>query len=719
MGHPALSKHWDSLNADERNMKIHEWRKEKKRNREQERRRNASQDHPHDWTAIPRTIEEVLSASTLISEKEIFKTRQYLELGIAEVCNILGKKPRYCKFDGDQSGEVGRKNNLFLCARAHSESDEFMIKAKKSGNEWVVTDVRGLKKSFRSDINESHNRKCSFSGSQLAPIILNLNDACLTLSQTTMRQILKTYVCEETISNGIIREVKMISIEKVFGSRIENTQFLFSLETEMESKGYIVNIDTCGRERMEEILLEGVQQQHSLEQRKKPKNERRKFDMNQWKLENADFLLKSLGDDKTDFFLSFIFTTKNAQLFSQHALKIMCADASHVKWGSCTLYSVYGVSSNYNAVCLCHAIIVGNENETGWNIVFNFLIKNFPGINNGCYTIITDRDKGLSSAMKNPEFKIRSFYCTFHRAENIKKRFGCRAVALFWKMVRCRSTALLNMVKKEVIDKLSENAASYLLNELDETQFPISCVENGGSLYGHTTSGLVESMNNANMSARVKHMDIFNSILELVKLENDRYSNFQKESHIREHSLTEFARKKYLSLQNEFNNYHIKCTGTHSSKIGIEQKFVVTEKSNLEHSYVTLSFTNQTSCYNYSCTCGDIEYNNFPCVHSVLCADRLGVLESKMVPFWFTTSNWRLQFPSNTESNLIDLSKVKSEGMKHDIKEPILVQRKAGRPAEKRIKKASFKRKHLYLCSSCRKPGHTYASCPENPKNNR
>ena len=69
----------------------------------------------------------------------------------------------------------------------------------------------------------------------------------------------------------------------------------------------------------------------------------------------------------------------------------------------------------------------------------------------------------------------------------------------------------------------------------------------GGNLYGHITSELVESMDSANMSSRVHNMNIFNnSIIELTRLENKRYLNFQKIAFERTHVLSEYARKKNI-----------------------------------------------------------------------------------------------------------------------------------------------------------------------------
>lgn len=143
-------------------------------------------------------------------------------------------------------------------------------------------------------------------------------------------------------------------------------------------------------------------------------------------------------------------------------------------------------------------------------------------------TIITDIDKGLKSAMSTEDFKMSQFFCALHRTENIRKRFRAMAVAYFWKLVRCNFISELNSVKEEISQKLSKSEQDYIFEEPDELQFPISRINMGNLLYGHTTSGMVESMNNANMSCRVKYMDIFNSIIELVQLETSRYMKFKR-----------------------------------------------------------------------------------------------------------------------------------------------------------------------------------------------
>lgn len=304
--HPSSKKEWESLDTEDREKRILLWRNEIKKIRERERRKAATEKITYDWSLIPNTIEQTMQRNPPIIIGEVFKTRQHLELRISEICNMLCKKPRYSKISTDLHGEGGRKDGMFLCCRSHSADDEFMLKASIKDDECIVNSVKGLEKSLRSSTIESHNRKCSFTGIQLAPIILNLNESALSISYSTMNNILKMYVSEGTITKGIMDEVKLICVHKFIGAPNENIKHLFNLEAEMEKLGYIVELETCDRFIMEKIFIENVQKQHKFEQSKKEKSERTRFSAKYWKVENSDFLKKALGTEKTDFF-SFLY----------------------------------------------------------------------------------------------------------------------------------------------------------------------------------------------------------------------------------------------------------------------------------------------------------------------------------------------------------------------------------------------------------------------------
>ncbi|MGH7974432.1 MAG: hypothetical protein ACREBR_02805, partial [bacterium] len=71
-------------------------------------------------------------------------------------------------------------------------------------------------------------------------------------------------------------------------------------------------------------------------------------------------------------------------------------DACHLSWGDCTLFSVYGLSSNDNTVCLSHAIISGNEDFDSWKIFMTFVKKCYPHLDMSHLAVVSDQDKGIS-----------------------------------------------------------------------------------------------------------------------------------------------------------------------------------------------------------------------------------------------------------------------------------------------------------------------------------
>lgn len=302
MRHPSESEEWSELSKEER-IKMHRlYQNELKKIKERERRKQAKEKISFDWNLKPRPISEVGKCQPFIAVGEQFSSRQLIEMRISEVCNFLSKRPRYSRSILDKSSEHGRKDSQSICARAHAAEDNFIIKASLKNDIWVVSEVEGLLKTFLSDINTKNSRKCAFTAQQLAPILLDLNESCLSLTYRTIRSFLKNYVLEDCLSKGLIEEIKIICVKKVLGISSENVKFLFSLESELEKNNFIVEMGTCDNSVMEDILLDGVHAQHRLSENKKPKPERERFNRAQWKNENKEFLQKSLGDEKTDFF---------------------------------------------------------------------------------------------------------------------------------------------------------------------------------------------------------------------------------------------------------------------------------------------------------------------------------------------------------------------------------------------------------------------------------
>lgn len=137
------------------------------------------------------------------------------------------------------------------------------------------------------------------------------------------------------------------------------------------------------------------------------------------KTKNCNFYFLLLAT--TWFFLCFFIAPQFSVWFSEYWLKLLCADAGHVKLRCCTLYSVYAISENYNAVCLFHAVISGSDNDRAWKIVLSFLSQHFSSLNESDVSSMRDKDKGLKGALVSSNLHIQPFQYTFHQPENVEK----------------------------------------------------------------------------------------------------------------------------------------------------------------------------------------------------------------------------------------------------------------------------------------------------------
>ena len=722
--HPSENPNWDTLTSTQRVEKEKTWRRIIKKNREKARRKLKSTTEVLDWSIKPQTMEHVLAHWPPILVGQHFPTRQKLEIKIAELCNILGKKPRYLRGKNDKPGEGGRKDKFGLCARSHQDQDNFMIKAGIKNNIWEVKEIRGINKSHFSNIEESHNRICAFTGKQLAPIILGMIQTETTIEYKVIKEMLEPFVKHECLTKGIISEAKKVAFELVYGSAKNNIRYIFQLEEYMEANGFNVDVDTCDKYFMENIILKNAEYKHKIMQKKLDVSRKTRFDENVWKRQNEDFLCNILGSDKSDFLLSFIFCPKHSIRFSNHCLKIVCADAAHVVWGTCTLYSVYAVSSGMNAVCLCHGIQAGNENEECWGKIINFLVKHYPNINNSKFTFITDRDKGLVKATAQENFLMTPFFCARHRTENIKKKYGAKISGHFFRLVDAKSLKQFKARKTELENILTESQWNYFFSVPDCVQFPICRIEDGGTLYEHSTQGIVEAMNNANKACRVKNMDFFNAIIKLAELERNRFFKFQNMAHLRAHPLTEYSRLKYQAGLEEFTCFKILNANSRWREIGICQATIVDRKTQkqfevsiLENGKNSSSWLKNsvldTEKFIFKCSCEFHKFAHFPCVHLILLSDFCGIKSEQLVPKCYHTEQLKLQFPLDMEFPAINATSVKSLTPNDDLKAAVMEKNKSGRPQSKRrISAGEKKSSRVYLCGECRQPGHRSANCP-------
>lgn len=148
------------------------------------------------------------------------------------------------------------------------------------------------------------------------------------------------------------------------------------------------------------------------------------FDQRIWLIENDVDIKEQLGgkDEGRQFVSGLLIAPKLSQEVFASLLLLTMADAAHMTWGACSLFSVYGQTSNHEAVALVHGALVSNEDEEAWTHVFKYLKERYPDIDQSKRTLISDQDKGMKAAQESTFQYLHPFFCGKHRGENVRLR---------------------------------------------------------------------------------------------------------------------------------------------------------------------------------------------------------------------------------------------------------------------------------------------------------
>jgi transposase-like protein len=109
-----------------------------------------------------------------------------------------------------------------------------------------------------------------------------------------------------------------------------------------------------------------------------------------------------------------------------------------------------GIDANDHVVPLAWAL-VPTENEVWWRWFCTYLKAAFQGIGSfkSC-VLISDRDKGIASAIKEVFPIATPAYCCQHIADNIQSKFGVKFREPFWKMARAKTRKQFREILEEV-----------------------------------------------------------------------------------------------------------------------------------------------------------------------------------------------------------------------------------------------------------------------------
>ncbi len=132
--------------------------------------------------------------------------------------------------------------------------------------------------------------------------------------------------------------------------------------------------------------------------------EQQKCYVKRWKKDNEIFLNDVFGLADSSHLKRFLKGVLFAPSSSKHLAPLLQdvfrADGVHLNFGKYTLFSVYGTNANGHMSALAFGLLFGNKDKTNWSKFWAFVKRIHPSIDALPKTILTDKDKGLISAVK-------------------------------------------------------------------------------------------------------------------------------------------------------------------------------------------------------------------------------------------------------------------------------------------------------------------------------
>ncbi|KAL0246154.1 hypothetical protein GEMRC1_007368 [Eukaryota sp. GEM-RC1] len=185
--------------------------------------------------------------------------------------------------------------------------------------------------------------------------------------------------------------------------------------------------------------------------------------------------------------------------------KVICVDGTYIRTQYLGVVLIAtALDGNQHTFPLAYAVV---ENETidSWSWFLTQLASVLHLEDCEAVTIISDRQKGLLSALRNVLPYCHHAYCVWHLAENATGKGSKHAKPFIYQLARSTTIEEYNCLFEE-LNQVSPSAADYISRI--EPEFWVECLFSGNR-HGMITSNLVESMNACIAEARelpVTHM---------------------------------------------------------------------------------------------------------------------------------------------------------------------------------------------------------------------
>lgn len=343
-----------------------------------------------------------------------------------------------------------------------------------------------------------------------------------------------------------------------------------------------------------------------------------------------------------------------------------------------------GIDANEHVIPLAWALVpIENHEWWGWFLIY--LKYSYPVFEEDNHIFISDREKGIVTAVTEAFPTALHFHCCQHIADNLQQRYGNKVRPLFWIAARAKTSSAFTAAM-DAIQKENNNAFLYL-NDIDRKLWTRAYAPY--PKWGHDTSNIIESLNSS--WSDIRHLPplqlidaIYSTTMRMVYY---RFKEPQKSA-----LLANIPMAKFEARQTAARQFRVFESGN-----GIYQ----VEESDSGRRFIVNLTETKCSCKNF------YEYQS-PCSHAIAAARHEEVDPISLFFDRYTVKALRKTYrhplvPISLEALIIDTT----------IQPPI-IKKQVGRPRTKRIRKGSWNRKQT-RCSTCMDWGHNKKGCRNQP----
>jgi hypothetical protein len=679
---------------------------------------------------------------------DVFRNKDVLKLRIAEEANLRGISTRVLRSDLMNLTVVGI--NFYVHATVY-ENVGWCIHAAVCRE---CDDILKIPPRDRIDLSVVVSNKgyvrIPIKAKMIVPIIRAAVADNPGITYQSIREIMKPYAKELTLTESIIQDGKDLAKNELFGNADDNVKYAKGVKDTLTEMGHAVELRYHNRRRSLQLLSSVIINEEQLRRKKMnmPALEKQlqlKFVMD-WKKENAQWINTVFGYEdgpQFEFLSGALFATSSSRHMVPRLQHVVQADGAHSNFGKYTLFSAYASTANGNMSSLAFGLLFGNEDTKNWAIFWNFVLRVHPCLNSPEITILTDQDKGSIAAVEQEIPSAAQFHCSFHRRQNIIKNLGGgkgvtpnTPLWLYNLLCGCHSVAQLEAAKAKHYPNMHPTSLRYLVKLADERQYPAARCNMGENIcmYRKSASSGVESMNRANSIARQRTaIDVLNAMILLIKLEGSRFEFYKQKAWSRDETLTNRGMELMEEAFKDVNPREYQLNITHCDTY---DRIMVSRITSTNEYTVIIPIEEYKGTRFGSCTCGKPKTDGIPCKHMVVVAMSSkikGLTRMHVMPYWWTTEQWQDQYARevNCQTN-ISLNSVKTNTRPDDTLRYVptwLAAKKKGRPKanvrEKSVvdliaesaKKKKRTRTVKLFCRICFKHNHNTIDCYLNPSN--